>query len=207
MSEVVQFSFQNHHVRIFDQNGDPWWALGDVCDAIGIANDRDALSRLSEKGVVKTDTLTRGGWQELTFIDEANLYRLIFRSNKPEAVAFQNWVFEEVLPTIRKTGRYSEQEVPSGQINRDAIADEFVSLHPHWDVIRAMTLRHLTIDQIAAVVPMSRSAIGRARVRMSDLGLLGQAPLYRKRELEILLSRQSNGSRLPLQQKRSLTHV
>lgn len=192
-SNVVQFNFQNHHVRIFDQNGEPWWALGDVCDAIGILNNRHATERLSEDGVVKSDIIDRlGRKQEVSFINEANLYRLIFRSNKSEAVAFQNWVFEEVLPTIRKTGRYSEQETPSGQIDRDSVAREFVSLHPHWDVIRAMTLCNLTLDQIAVVVPMSRSAIGRARVRMRNLGLLDEAPLYRERELRTILSRRSN---------------
>lgn len=45
--------------------------------------------------------------QEVTFISEPNLYRVIFRSNKVEAVKFQNWVFDDVLPTIRKTGNYN----------------------------------------------------------------------------------------------------
>ena len=50
---------------------------------------------------------TTSGVQSLTFISEENLYRIIFRSNKKEALNFQNWVFAEVLPTIRKTGGYS----------------------------------------------------------------------------------------------------
>jgi prophage antirepressor-like protein len=50
---------------------------------------------------------TNGGIQKLKFINEPNLYRVIFRSNKKEALNFQNWVFAEVLPTIRKTGGYS----------------------------------------------------------------------------------------------------
>ncbi|PIT20145.1 hypothetical protein BGI34_02235 [Snodgrassella alvi] len=72
-----------------------------------IKNHRDLASKqLNSKGVEKIYTLTQGGKQELLFIDEANLYRVIFRSNKKEAVDFQNWVFEEVLPSIRKTGKY-----------------------------------------------------------------------------------------------------
>ncbi len=49
-------------------------------------------------------TLTNGGSQMLTFISEENLYRIVFRSTKPEALNFQNWVFAEVLPTIRRLG-------------------------------------------------------------------------------------------------------
>ena len=58
-------------------------------------------------------TPTRGGDQELTFISEPNLYRVIFRSNKAEAIKFQDWIFEEVIPTIRKTGGYQAKSTPS----------------------------------------------------------------------------------------------
>jgi len=53
-----------------------------------------------------------GQQREVTFIDEPNLYRVIFRSNKKEAIQFQNWIFEEVLPSIRKTGSYSVPQQP-----------------------------------------------------------------------------------------------
>lgn len=65
---------------------------------------------MNEKGVHKMYTLTEGGKQVLTFINEPNLYRVIFRSNKQEAVKFQDWIFEKVIPQIRKTGSYSIQE-------------------------------------------------------------------------------------------------
>ncbi|WP_279586531.1 BRO-N domain-containing protein, partial [Histophilus somni] len=61
---------------------------------------------LNEKGCNNIATLTKGGEQIITFINEPNLYRIIFKSRKAEAVEFQNWVFEEVLPQIRKTGKY-----------------------------------------------------------------------------------------------------
>jgi hypothetical protein len=62
---------------------------------------------LDQKGVVLSDPLpTDGGLQKLNFISEPNLYRVIFRSDKPEAVKFQDWVFNEVLPTLRKEGKY-----------------------------------------------------------------------------------------------------
>lgn len=64
-------------------------------------------SRLDDKGVNSFDTLTEGGVQQATFINEPNLYRCIFQCRKKkEARRFQDWVFDEVLPSIRKTGGY-----------------------------------------------------------------------------------------------------
>ena len=78
----------------------------DIAAALGYSNTRDALNRHC-KGVVKRDTLTAGGEQELSFIPEGDVYRLICNSKLPSAEKFERWVFDEVLPTIRKTGNYS----------------------------------------------------------------------------------------------------
>ncbi len=92
----------------------PWFIARDVCEVLGIKNPSDALSRLDddEKGIGITDTL--GGKQELASISEAGLYSLIFRSRKKEAKAFKRWVTHEVLPAIRKTGRF--EVVPAAPI-------------------------------------------------------------------------------------------
>ncbi|EXG30386.1 BRO family, N-terminal domain protein [Acinetobacter baumannii 121738] len=63
-------------------------------------------------------TPTNGGMQKLTFISEENLYRIVFRSTKPEALNFQNWVFAEVLPSLRKTGTYSARQTAYEELNR-----------------------------------------------------------------------------------------
>ena len=77
------------------------------CEALEISNSRDALSRLDddEKGVASTDTL--GGVQEVSIVNEPGLYTLILGSRKPEAKAFKRWVTHDILPAIRKTGRYA----------------------------------------------------------------------------------------------------
>ena len=85
--------------------------LADVCRALDINNSRQVKSRLAERGVITADTPTRNQYgttvmQQMTYIDEANLYRCIFQSRKAEAGKFQSWVFEEVLPQIRQTGGY-----------------------------------------------------------------------------------------------------
>lgn len=104
-NELMQFGFEGHDVEIHvDENGNPWWVAGDVCEILDIHDASKAVSRLesSEKRDYASPTKSR----RLLIINESGLYRLIFRSNKPEAKRFQKWVFSEVLPAIRKTGRY-----------------------------------------------------------------------------------------------------
>lgn len=89
-----------------NEKGEALFCLTDVCTALSLTNPRVVKTRLNKKGVSSVYTLTEGGRQNLTFIDEPNLYRCIFQSRKKEAEAFQDWVVEEVLPAIRKTGGY-----------------------------------------------------------------------------------------------------
>ena len=107
--QISTFDFKSNPVRIELIDNEPFFCLADVCSVLNIKNSRRVgADMLAPKGVRKTYTLTNGGHQEITFINEPNLYRIIFRSNKAEAIEFQNWVFEEVLPQIRKTGSYSQ---------------------------------------------------------------------------------------------------
>ncbi|WP_343297665.1 Bro-N domain-containing protein [Pasteurella multocida] len=108
-SQISTFDFKSHPVRVELFKNEPHFCLTDVCTALEISNATASRFRFNEKGLHKMYTLTNGGKQEVTFINEPNLYRIIFRSNKKEAVEFQNWVFEEVLPQIRKTGKYEVQ--------------------------------------------------------------------------------------------------
>ncbi|MDO4693650.1 MAG: BRO family protein [Eikenella sp.] len=127
---VFQFN-QSANVRTFaDEKGEYWFLANDVCAILGYSNSRDAIAKhCRPKGVTKRDTLAECDVtkrytssecgvanrdatskarksQEMTYINEPNLYRLIIKSRKPEAEAFEEWVMEEVLPTIRQTGRY-----------------------------------------------------------------------------------------------------
>lgn len=107
MNAISTFTFhQDHNVRVQMINGEPYFCLRDVCSVLDL-NARSSKSfGLDEKGMQKFCTPSKGGEQVLNYVNEPNLYRVIFRSNKPEAKQFQDWVFNEVLPTIRKTGRY-----------------------------------------------------------------------------------------------------
>lgn len=107
INQISVFQFQaSCDVRVQLINKEPFFCLKDVCLSLGIKNTSQLASQLDVKGISKTYTPTKGGKQELIFVNEPNLYRVIFRSNKKEAIDFQNWVFEEVLPSIRKTGGY-----------------------------------------------------------------------------------------------------
>lgn len=111
-NQITIFNFENSTVRTaVNANNEPYFCLADVADILAIKNSSDVANKqLDKKGCVKIeiiDSLNRK--QQATFINEPNLYRVIFRSNKPEAEKFQNWVFEEVLPSIRKTGNYSQK--------------------------------------------------------------------------------------------------
>ena len=108
MNTISVFQFQtNQSVRVEFVNNEPYFCLKDVAEILEIKDTKSKNFNLQSKGVEKIPHLTNGGKQELTFINEPNLYRVIFRSNKPEAVKFQDWIFEEVIPQIRKTGSYS----------------------------------------------------------------------------------------------------
>lgn len=106
MNAMQIFEYKQNPVRMIERDGEPWWVLKDVCEALGIHGNRNVAARLDEdeKGVHKTDSL--GGEQEMTIINEPGLYSVILRSNKPEAKAFKRWLTHEVLPQIRRTGGY-----------------------------------------------------------------------------------------------------
>ena len=108
MNELQVFEYrQTMDVRMVMQGDEPWWVLKDVCKVLGLSNRRMVADRLDEDEVSQTYiTDSLGRQQETTVINESGLYSVILRSDKPEAKAFKRWVTHEVLPSIRRTGRY-----------------------------------------------------------------------------------------------------
>ena len=99
-------------VRVVTENEKPYFNLNDVCEILGLKNPRQVKTRLKEDGVRLMDIIDNlGRVQKNNFIDESNLYKCIFQSDKPEAEAITEWVTGEVLPTIRKTGMYVTDEL------------------------------------------------------------------------------------------------
>lgn len=108
-------------LRTIEEDGKILFCATDVAKALGYINPRDAISRHC-RGVVKRDAPTQGGIQAITFIPEGDVYRLITHSKLPGAEKFESWVFDEVLPSLRKDGYYSlapQENKPDAQ--NDAI--------------------------------------------------------------------------------------
>ena len=119
------FNFNKHDVRIaLSDTNEPLFCLTDVCSVLSVSRTSRLLRELDPKGMADCHILTNGGTQKLKFINEPNLYRIIFRSNKKEALNFQNWVFAEVLPTIRKTGSYSARQTAYEELNRICLQEK-----------------------------------------------------------------------------------
>lgn len=134
---ALTFQFPAYQLRTVMIDGEPWFAAIDICAALGIDNNRNATARLDddEKGVHSMDTPS--GPQEITIVNESGLYSLILGSRKPEAKKFKKWVTAEVLPAIRRTGRYvapqaapdpAPQAVPALPTPTDALARQVATL-------------------------------------------------------------------------------
>lgn len=107
MNDMITFSFDTAPVRTMFENGEPLFLANDIALVLGYSRPRDAIAAHC-KGAVKRSTPTAGGDQDMNFIPESDVYRLIFRSKLPSAEKFETWVTSEVLPQIRKTGSYTK---------------------------------------------------------------------------------------------------
>ena len=96
-------------VRTIEENGRVMFCGKDVALALGYRRPKDAITAHC-KGAVKRRLLTNGGAQEMKMISEGDVYRLISHSRLPSAGKFESWIFDDVLPTIRRTGGYVSNE-------------------------------------------------------------------------------------------------
>ena len=110
-SDISVIRFEGKTVRIVNSDGNPWFIAKDVCEALELSNHSMAIAALDddEKGV--SLTYTPGGNQNMRTVSESGFYKLIARSRKATTTGtfahrFTNWVFREVIPSIRKTGSY-----------------------------------------------------------------------------------------------------
>lgn len=125
MSTLIPFQFQSLTIRTVVIDDEVWWVGKDVCEALGYTNPNKAMNDHC-KGVTKRYPLqTAGGMQEIRILAEPDVMRLMINSTLPAAAPFERWVFEEVLPSIRKTGGYAIRQEPQTII---PAAKEFTAL-------------------------------------------------------------------------------
>ena len=104
-------SFNEKNIRVIGSYEEPWFVVKDICEILEIKDNRSALRIIPEKWKGEQILPTLGGKQITSIINEAGLYKLIMRSNKPIAQKFQEVVCEEILPSLRKKGEYQIQSI------------------------------------------------------------------------------------------------
>lgn len=113
MNEVSIFKFEESFtVRTVTKDNEPWFVAKDICDVLGLTNITEALRNLEDDERGSEFLNTSGGRQKVVIISESGLYALVIRSNKPNARKFRKWITSEVLPSIRKTGKYAAPVQP-----------------------------------------------------------------------------------------------
>lgn len=145
------------NVRAVDKDGKPFFVANDVARALGYAEPAKAI-RTHCKGVSETDIPTHGGIQTVKIIPEGDIYRLIIRSKLPSAERFETWIFDNVIPSIRKHGGYI-----AGQEN----------LSPEEVVARALIVADGIIkEQKAQIEEMTPKAVFADAVSESESSIL-----------------------------------
>lgn len=168
-------------LRVFEGEGGPWIAAGDICLALGLSNASQAVASLDddEKGVSIADTL--GGPQEIRTVNESGMYALVFRSRKPEAQAFRKWVTSEVLPAIRQTGGYNLpgtyvdalKALVAAEEEKQALSLEVEAMKPKADFHDAVTASD-DVTQLATACQVLDLPFGRNTLfqRLRNRGVL-----------------------------------
>lgn len=110
MEILKNFTYEGTPVRTISRDGEPWFVAADVARILEIGNPSQAVSRLDED---ERDTLISNEGRQTGVVNEPGLYSLILGSRKPEAKTFKRWVTHEVIPSIRRTGRYEVAPAPA----------------------------------------------------------------------------------------------
>lgn len=119
MNELQVFNFNKRSVRTMVLNDEPYFVGKDVAEILGYAKPRNAIATHVDDEDKKDAPIQGGlgGKQNMIVINESGVYSLVFGSKLPQAKEFKRWVTKEVLPTIRKTGRYSLPQTPEEKID------------------------------------------------------------------------------------------
>jgi len=170
-TQLQQFQFNTHNLRIIpDEHGEPWFVAKDVCDILGYKNSSKAIKDHCRKSGV-TNSYTPALSNTYNLIDEGNLYRLIIKSNKPESEPFENWVCDEVLPSIRKTGLYqlpcTANKEPN---NKSLLPDSFMVTPDEFLVItQPMKDKSLEKQRMQLVLTIEKEATEGLRKQSSPI--------------------------------------
>lgn len=150
-------SASGQRVRTVLVNGEPWFVAADLAATLGYRDAANAVRIVkdTERGTHRMSTPS--GQQECTIVSEPGFYRLVMRSNRPEADRFQTWVTSEVLPALRKTGRYEAPGAPVFELPH-TMAEALRLAADQWDRAEAEHAARLTAEAQAAALEPSAAA-------------------------------------------------
>lgn len=188
MSDLNVFAFDSQAVRVVMVDGEPWFVGKDVAAVLGYKDTTNAMKQHC-KGVAKHHPLqTPGGLQEVRIISEPDMLRLIVGSKLPAAERFERWVFEDVLPSIRKTGAYVDPKAP-GALGVQAQPMPYLSHVADFHVAADRVFRSVLRSARTAGVPLpaavrQASAVTQAQTGMDMMALLDVHEHVRQMEEE-----------------------
>lgn len=196
MNELQIFNNEEFgQVRTIEIDGKPYFSAKDVAEALGYSNPRKAILDHC-KGVTKRDTLTAGGQQAVNFIPEGDIYRLIVRSNLPNAERFEKWVFDEVIPRIRQTGGYQLPQTYAEALR--ALADKAEQNEKLTARIETMRPKEIFADAVAA--SKTSILIGELAKLITQNGYeIGQTRLFKWMRERGYLIKDGSSKNMPMQ--------
>ena len=165
-AQLSTFNFESNSIRTLAINNEPWFVAKDVCDAIGLTNSRMSLIALDEDEKGVSLIYTPSGQQEMNIVNESGMYTLILRCRdavKKGSIPhrFRKWVTAEVLPAIRKTGKYESKTTVDDRTGlRNAVnmlvskkgliySDAYHLIHQRFNV---ESIEDLTLEQLPQAV-------------------------------------------------------
>lgn len=168
---IQLFNYDNNEVRSLKKDdGSIWFVNVDVCNILELKNPSQAISKLKDN---QKDTLilndTVGRKNELSIVSETGLYKLVLKSRKKEAEMFQDWICEKVLPEIRQTGSYNQDQQKTMSLEELALlqAQNVVNLRKDLNEVKAVVqdlvddrqknLEQLKIIEMPKVLPLQKS--------------------------------------------------
>ena len=210
-NDIQIFNYNNHEVRTVQKDGEPWFALKDVCAILDISNHKMTAQRLDVDEVSQTYLIDSiGRKQEMTVINESGLYNVILRSDKPEAKPFRKWVTSEVLPSIRKHGAYMTQEkLQEVLCNPDALFQIVSALKEESDKRKALEIQNSALAVDLAIAQPKADYFDDCMARGGLMNFRDTAKLLGMRQKEFIdnllrdsyLYRDKRGRLLPYQKR------
>ena len=184
-------------IRTALKDNDVWFCGRDVATALGYKKPENAIrDRVRVKDTLKLGILTNGGKQDALFINESGLYRLIFGSKLESAERFQDWVFDEVLPSIHKTGSYNIPTTPQGQIQllAQGIVEMQEQINTVSDTVEAVRSDFTDFKEDCPLFPVDMDRISQAARRKGIEVMGGKSSMaYHDRSIVQLVYRDIYG--------------